>query len=241
MATLMRFCSSHVKREPNQVKCMWSLQDPGVLLVNSAEISLSIIENSVKKILKSAEELMDTSLLCGLRYVDMSQRMQISSIQDNLREDEAGFSFLSFPSLSWLAFLLRDRLLRDPSMQIQFLVAQEDTVKINQEGCRQYLDQVAFFLELMLTLIHLTSGNPARATELATLQWRNTGTQLRSIFVHDGYLMLMPSYNKTAPLLQRDRPIARFLPQPVGQLLVVYLAVVMPFVRLVLFIVLSFM
>lgn len=231
MATLMGFCTSHIKREPNQVKCLWSLEDPNVLLVNNSEISLAMIGNSVKRIMDAAVGLMDTSLLCGLRYVDVCARLPLSTIQDNIREDEVGFSFLSFPAISWMSLQLRDQLIRDPLMQNKFIVASDESMQMNEEACKQYVNQVSAFLELLLTLIHLTSGNPARATELATLQWRNTGTQMRSIFIHQGHVMLMPTYNKTAPLLQRDRPIARFLPQSVGQLMVVYLVVVLPFSR----------
>ena len=49
----------------------------------------------------------------------------------------------------------------------------------------------------MVTLVHISSGQPARGTELAALLWRNTANGERNLFVSRGTLMLLRRYAKT--------------------------------------------
>lgn len=231
LVSMMSLCTTHIKRDISYVKCHWSVRDPGVLLVKGRPVSLDIIKNTVQSILSNAIAIMESHLLCGLKYSEVAAMLPLDCIFDDIREDDPGFSFLSSPTMTWIRGLLSDRLLQSKEMRDRFLVVSGEQVKIYTEQSRMYIKKVQEILKLILALIQLTAGNLARGTELSTLQWKNSGVQMRSIFVYETHVMLLPRYNKTSALTQTDRPIARFLPFEVGQILIVLLAVVLPFSR----------
>ena len=96
---------------------------------------------------------------------------------------------------------------------------------------RLYLRQAWRFLEIMLTLIHLCSGQPARATEIETMTIRNGPNTARSVFLFQEHIMTVIAYNKTTSLTGHERFIARFLPKAQSKTLAVYLVVVRYFER----------
>ena len=109
---------------------------------------------------------------------------------------------------------------------------------------------------MMLTAIHLTSGQPCRATELEVLTWRNTKFRVRSVYFSQGMFFLLllllffhfdfsllidlfPSYtgtvcilqtySKTRALTRAEKPIWRFLPKELGRLVALNLSYVKSF------------
>ena len=84
------------------------------------------------------------------------------------------------------------------------------------------------FLEKMMVAIHIGYGQPARAEELATVMIKNQLNGMRGIYWSRGRLMIVIGYNKTRSTNGKDKLIARFLPEEVGDLLVKYLTLVRP-------------
>ena len=66
-------------------------------------------------------------------------------------------------------------------------------------------------MNLLLTLIHLTSGMPARATEVCGMKLKNFNG-LRNVFFMDGNFSFYSTMNKTNTLTGSGKPIFRFLP-----------------------------
>jgi hypothetical protein len=76
----------------------------------------------------------------------------------------------------------------------------------NPDAVELYLRQVRRWKEEMLVLVHMSAGAPARATELVSIQQVNS--ENARCHVH------------------------RFVPQEVGELVVYYLWLIEPFVRI---------
>jgi hypothetical protein len=94
----------------------------------------------------------------------------------------------------------------------------------------KYFGQVDRFLERLLLIVHLTSGQPARATELLSLQHVNTPQgHHRSIFIDRGTVSTVTSYHKGYTVTGSTKIIHRFLPKEVAELVVYYLWLVLPF------------
>lgn len=94
----------------------------------------------------------------------------------------------------------------------------------------QYLIKVDYFLERLLLLVHLTSGQPARGTELVSLQHSNTRQgHHRSIFIENGHIGTVTSHHKGYNATGSTKIIHRYLPREVSELLVYYLWLVLPF------------
>jgi len=103
---------------------------------------------------------------------------------------------------------------------------------------RELSDWISFlsrFLENLLVLIHVTGGQPARAPELLSLRYSNsTKTGTRNIFIENGLLVFVTSYYKGYSISGTTKIIHRYLPREVGELLVYYLWLVVPFLERIL-------
>jgi hypothetical protein len=79
------------------------------------------------------------------------------------------------------------------------------------------------FLELLLALIYVTSGQLARKEEITPIRHWNGFLQKRNIFVIDGQMMFVTRYHKSQVLFGKPKVILWFLLWRVGQLLAVFL------------------
>lgn len=97
-----------------------------------------------------------------------------------------------------------------------------------------YLGQVDQFLERLLLLMHLTAGQPARATELLGIRHSNTVCgQHRNLFIEHGVVSLVTAYHKGYSMTGSTKIIHRYLPAEVSELVVYYLWLILPFARAV--------
>jgi hypothetical protein len=92
-----------------------------------------------------------------------------------------------------------------------------------RKTAEQYLKQATNFLELLLLLIHILGGQPARGTELLSLQLRNTIHGLRrNIFIENGLVGFVTFYYKGYSVSGLTKIIHRYLPEAISKLLVYY-------------------
>jgi hypothetical protein len=109
-------------------------------------------------------------------------------------------------------------------------LTQEDQVVWKKKAVQAYFSKLDQFLEQMLLLIHITSGQPARGTELLSLQHCNTAQgHHRSIFIEEGLISTVTSYHKGYNITGSTKIIHRYLPKEVSELLVYYLWLILPF------------
>ncbi|KAG6071289.1 hypothetical protein E4U16_006243 [Claviceps sp. LM84 group G4] len=86
------------------------------------------------------------------------------------------------------------------------------------------------FREKLWLLVHMLPGQPARATEILGIRHRNTNNGgTRNIFVSKGEVCFVTAYHKNFQQTNQAKIIHRFLPRAVGELLVWYLWLVLPF------------
>lgn len=98
----------------------------------------------------------------------------------------------------------------------------------------RYCNLVNQFLNLLLSLTHFTSGQPARGTELLSIQLENSQvTGIRNIFLYKGLVAVVPRYHKGYNRDKSVKTIYRFLPREIGSLLVWYIWLIRPFYLLV--------
>ena len=85
-------------------------------------------------------------------------------------------------------------------------------------------------LEYLLTLIHLSYGQPARVPELLSSLYVNSSTNSRSLFSYKSrQLILVLSHSKTLRMTGRlRRKVVRALPTGVSHILLEYLFLVRP-------------
>ena len=98
-----------------------------------------------------------------------------------------------------------------------------------QSAIGYYLHANQRFLRLLAVLVYMGSGLPPRRRELIGVSWCNQETA-RNLYVYQHQVMIVTGYYKSQWRVG-TRPVARFLPPAVGEVLVRYLIYVPPLLR----------
>jgi hypothetical protein len=165
---------------------------------------------------------------------DVVPMLHLLRIKDNAAENQRGWNFLQDPrnqeelpdGRRWLLKRVLDNdWLRDEFVRVEG--ANKKPAWIVQ-AAKDYDCKVKRFLETLLLLVHITSGQPARGTETLSLRHTNT-MHHRNIFVEDGLVSTVTTYHKGYSVTGSTKIIHRYLPKEVGELLVYYLWLILPF------------
>lgn len=126
---------------------------------------------------------------------------------------------------------LFDRIGTRPHLAERF-VRPETSSGIDQERMRDWFRQVIAFRGKLLALMHITGGQPARGPEILSIRHRNTvqGGH-RNLFIEDGMVVFVTRYHKGYEVTGDVKIIHRYLPREVGELVVWYLWLVLPFAQ----------
>ncbi|KAG2001179.1 hypothetical protein GB937_010416, partial [Aspergillus fischeri] len=128
---------------------------------------------------------------------------------------------------------LLDRVLQQDWLREEFLevkmIGQSRQLLWHEGAVDQYLARAEEFLQRLLLLIHITGGQPARATELLSLRHSNTiHGRHRNIFIEQGLVSTVTTDHKGYSISNCTKIIHRYLPKPVSELVVYYLWLVLP-------------
>jgi hypothetical protein len=103
---------------------------------------------------------------------------------------------------------------------------------VDQERMRDYMRKVARLRGLLLILIHISGGQPARGPEILSVRHRNTVQGgFRNMFIEDGTVVFVVRYHKGYQMSGDVKIIHRYLPREVGELVVWYLWLALPFIQ----------
>jgi DEAD/DEAH box helicase len=100
-------------------------------------------------------------------------------------------------------------------------------VVFNAKAIDIYEAKVQDFLKRLLILCHVTAGQPLREPEFLSILWRNTSRQ-RHIMIWERLVMIFTQYHKGQQQSGTYKENIRFLPKPIGDLLLQYIAYVQP-------------
>lgn len=200
------------------------------------EVRLSPWRQSLQQFLSDACEILNDELLLGLAGL---KAFSVTSLKDNMAELRPGLSFLDDPrnGLHAVRSNVVHQVCHDGPLRARFFLRPGSTtdaesangVLCNRPELDDYLHANQRFLQLLAILIIMTAGLPPRRKELLGISWCNQEVP-RNIFIHDGLLAVITAYHKSQWRVG-NRPIARFLPPGLGDLLVRYLIYVPPLLR----------
>jgi hypothetical protein len=89
---------------------------------------------------------------------------------------------------------------------------------------QQYLQQVDYFLELLIGCVHVECRQPGRGPEITTMQHCNRLLQDHNIFIVDGAVMTVVCYHKSQSQWDKPKVVPCFLPLKLGQIMALYLS-----------------
>ncbi|KFZ23250.1 hypothetical protein V502_02271, partial [Pseudogymnoascus sp. VKM F-4520 (FW-2644)] len=161
-------------------------------------------------------------------------KLDLASLKDNPAVKTPGWSFLCDPrnaALQGHDHWLLHRIVETGELQKEFFTGLEP-LTWRRPAAERYLKEVDAFLERLLLITHVTSGQPARGSELVSLQHCNTINNLRrNIFLENGLVSFVTFYHKGYSVKGNVNIIHRYLPENVSKLVVYYLWLVLPFVN----------
>ena len=203
-----------------------------------AELNITSLRWFLRDQVEAVQALLEKLLLVSpfeLRE-DVVPSLDIRQLKDDASIDAPNWSFLDDPRNAQLlgndAWLLR-RMLNTDGLKDQFIrTCHSGSPKWRPKAAAAYLELAISFLGRLLLVIHLTSGQPARGTELLCIQWRNAQAGFRrTINVENGLVSLVNSSIKGYSMEGSTKIIHRYLPFEVSEMLVYYLWLVEPFCR----------
>jgi len=183
---------------------------------------------------EAREELFEKLMIVRVgadQEVDMKQVPPIhwDRIVDQPSETRVGWSFLDDERNQFAAckqWWLYERMYKEEELREQLM----DAGKLKREAVAAYERHVERFQELLWVLMHLCGGQPARAPELLGMRWKNTAYGgARNIFIEEGLVAFVATYHKGYRSSGNIKIVHRYLPREVGELLVYYLWLVLPF------------
>jgi len=204
----------------------WSV-DGKELRFRGQLIEVERFREFIHSILAEAEELL-SEIICDEDGTAIKS-IDLHAIRDDMTEDEVGLSFVDNPEnrLDGGETRVLDRMEKLAGFPGKFNVA-EDGARFKPGVIKEMHDKIERFLKLLLVLVYLTAGQPPRGTELVTARHRNSVYGSRTVYVHDGQVMIVTEYDKSMAQYGNHRVVCRFLPARVGRLLVAYLTEARP-------------
>ena len=229
MSTLVRMLGYGKKitmEAGNAPTTSWSRPDKKILYYRGKPLPMEDLRSMVHDMIRDTEDILWDDLM----WMDKSQRfvMDLEKIEDDISANKRYNSFVSHEPNAFSSkteWMLQRMIMAPKSRQLR----DEERECWVMSRVKAYGRQIKRFLELLLALIHMTAGQPARGEEITPIRHQNGFLQDRNIYMLDGQVMVVTRYHKSQALFGAPKVIPRFLPWKVGQLMVVYLTYVQPF------------
>jgi hypothetical protein len=203
------------------------------LLYKSLQFSMAQFRGMVHGLATESRRLLMDELLFGnSRAAKPIPSVPWDSLRDNPTDERPGWNFLKdhrtrmpVDGESWLF----QRVGQDAAIRDRFM-KRGTRLGINTQEVERYIDRVVAFREKLIVLTHMAGGQPARGPEIMSIRHSNTvkGGH-RNIFIEDGMVVFVMRYHKGYSVSGDVKIIHRYLPREVGELLVYYMWLVLPF------------
>lgn len=181
-----------------------------------------------------AREMMEELTMLGDGEIEKLPSIPWGSIEDDNSEQRDGYSFLADSRNSWTqkgdSFVF-NHIIEKTGLRRKWISTKAGLRHpIREEAVQAYHKKIEKFREVLWCMMHMISGQPARATEILGIRYKNTANGgARNIFINHGQVSWVTAYHKNFRQTNEAKIIHRFLPREVGELLVWYLWLVLPF------------
>ena len=219
-------CLAIIKRESDGTKAKdilaWSADEQTVTYLGKVTISMMEIRSKVHSAVCSANEV----LFKMVGYPSLP-KIPWDDIADDPMNNKSGFSFLNdVRNQHWMCKEFYFGKIYETKRSWWDSEGSLDTGKNGPFMFERLIDE---FRSLLVSLIHISAGAPARGPELVSITFENPTECVRNIFVERGCVHIRTLYHKCMIQHQSYQNISRYLHRDVGELLVYYLWLVLPF------------
>jgi hypothetical protein len=99
---------------------------------------------------------------------------------------------------------------------------------LHKPGLYPWLNKVKEFKKILFFILHITSGNPKRITEMIRHKLFDTDTRSRNFYWILDKIFIIGDYSKTSALTGSDKKTIHIVPPAIQELLLIFLMVVLP-------------
>ena len=232
LLSLLAYAKSAGSADGGLIRVTWS-RDHDTIYYQGQPLALPRFRQFVQDIRRDAEALLASTLLFLPGTRPPLPPVCLRDMRDNMNEASVGYSFVHDPhnQLAGGRDRVMARLLLSPSFRTLLRMSNGD-LRFRPGGKKAYQEALARFQPWLFLLMHVLGGGPARGPEITTLRIANGHNNVRNLFVQDGQLLFVTSYHKTQSQSGQHKVIARFLPEWLGHMVVLYVAEVLPFAQL---------
>ena len=207
--------------------CYW---DDDILVFKNVHFSISDLCQMMSQLVSKTKDSLATLLFLRNEYTSNDfPTIPWNKLVDDIGDCTNGYSFLTEPQNEWIRTkenYLFNKMRNSVELSSEWYNSEQNT--IDERALRQYGQSINKFRENLLVLIHITSGQPARGTEITNLRFVNSSTP-RNVCIDRGVVCIRTVYHKMMQQTGKGKHIYRYLPVCVGELLVYYLWLVLPF------------
>lgn len=207
-------------RMGGQPSVRWA-EDGESLFHNGERIMVQDFTRALREQVVEAQKLLVP--LLGGPWEKMRSRIKLGRIIDSMVRLGAGQSFATNPKNKWLepgpSTVMRQlgTSIWNPRRQV-----------FKREATKRWLRRLRVFREVLMVLVHAWGGLPGRGPEVATLRHCDSWQLIRNLFVVDGQVMIVTDRDKMKAIRDNSRKVARFVPEEIGQMMVAYIAWLIP-------------
>ncbi|KAH7471369.1 hypothetical protein FOMA001_g13820 [Fusarium oxysporum f. sp. matthiolae] len=224
---LYLFAASRTSLTKHQAR--WSLDGETVDYMGT-KLHMEQVTQLAESEFRQAHSLLCDELLFGMRDVAPIEAWRL---HDDLDVDDYGASWLTDERNREILAGTHDALLRQIEgradlRQVFVRLDPNGGVRLCPKAIAIYEAHVQEFLKRILAPISVPSGPPLRSPELLSITYINTGARRRSVFLWEKMVMIYVRYSKSQEQTGEEKDNIRFLPPAVGNLLLTYLAFVLP-------------
>jgi RecQ family ATP-dependent DNA helicase len=208
----------------------WAGRDE--LLYKDIQFNMAQFRSMVHGLETEARRMLHEELLFGDRCSEAVPGIPWEQLRDDPSNKQPGWNFLQDKRTSmpvngqeWLW----ERIVQNPRLRDRFMKP-GSRMGIDRQEVERYMSRVVAFREKLIVLTHLTGGQPGRGPEVMSIRHSNTiKGEHRNMFIEDGMVVFATRYHKGYAVKGDIKIIHRYLPREVGELVVWYMWLVLPF------------
>ena len=231
LTNMMSLCTVYEQSRLQQPVIKWDKNNKGYgLSIKGINVTKRKLYDLYQTLSRKGNMLLER-LCFGFDLDTMIKKFYESDMQDDFNNSKLEYSILELPFFKDMKRSIDEFLFQQPTFA-KFILSIEDNGALPiKKAITSYIQDSEDLVQILLVLIHLSGGQPSRATELASLHISNKEESMRNLFIYEHQVVLLTSYNKVNALNGKDNVIARFLTSGVTKLLLMYLCLVRRVVR----------
>jgi hypothetical protein len=168
--------------------------------------------------------------LACTQFTEITQRL-IDQVQTGFMSTGEGIATTEFYKLSKLNPVSIMEFASTNNINLG-LDTRVNSVMNPKNDIKSFRKKVDRYMRLLLAMVHLTSGAPARGTELLQVRYRKTATHPQGVFNDGGSICFVTEYDKTMSRTEKEKVILRWPVHPVGRHVLITAAFIHPILDL---------